>query len=418
MPSPLTKRTQMTKEIVAAECTGNNHNGDDPGHEPCSSTSGTSPPDPEAAFVEYLAGQPKPAIDSTLQRVKVRAMNGRSAEAIDEDNRAGRLVGEAISLEAMARDGVPPVKFLPGELAQGVVYAVGSTGFASHPGVGKTTICQRIALDFLRDGGHVVYFDWESGDGPAVERLTALGAEPGELARLHYLGFPALSLKAWDEVEELWDRWPGALGVWDSMSKALNVLGLKENEASDVTQFTRRLDELGKTREVANLLIDHVTKADAGDGIYAGRGTGAKQADYEGEWYVKRIGGPFSDTEAGEVELRCKKKRRGRLRSVVRLKIGDGEGGLPIRELGRDEATTTAGRIRHDVRARLAGSPGERFTRSDVRKVHGTNTVIDGALATLAADPAEPIHVETDARRVDRFWFEEGRESGGVEMAI
>jgi len=217
-------------------------------------------------------------------------------------------------------------------------------------------------------------------------------------------------------VEELWDEWPGALGVWDSVSKALDVLGLKENEASDVTKFTSRVNELGKRRGVANLLIDHVTKGDDGKGTYAGRGSGSKLADVESLWYVKKER-EFSDTEVGEVHLLRKKQRRGRLRSVVRLEVGDGKGGLPIRELDRDEATTPAGRIRWAVLAFLEEHPGK-HTKNVVRKgVQGENTTIDGALETLADDHEEPVHVATDGRYA-RYWYEEGHESGGTGMAI
>jgi hypothetical protein len=376
-------------------------------------------PTAETAFIESLAGQDKSAIESAIKRVKLGTLRDKSDDDIDADNRADRLIGSAAPLGTLARDGVPPVEFLPGPLAQGMVYGVGSTGLDGHPGTAKTTIAQRLAIDYMREGGDVVYLDWEAGDAEAVERLVALGA-PADLldARMHYFPWPALSFDAWDELEELWDAWPGALGLWDSVSKALGVLGLKENESDDVTRFTAKVSELGKRRGVANLLIDHVTKAEDGKGVYSGRGSGAKLANLEGLWYFEKVR-EFSESEVGEIHLHRKRQRRGRLRPVIRLEVGDGQGGLPVRELDRDAATTAAGRIKRDVLALLAGQPGERHTKTDVRAhVTGENTAIDGALATLAADHEEPVHVarDTGGRATERYWYEPGRESGAMEI--
>lgn len=367
------------------------------------------------SFATELAATRDPAARAALhKRADLLAVNLADPEALVP----ARLIDRAVSLGSLLRDGIPPVEYLAGRLADHVVYAVGVTAFSGHPGSGKTTVCQRLALDYLETGGHVVYLDWEGGERDVAARLNAMGADPDVLdARLHYLAFPAL--EDWAQVQELWERWPGALGVWDSMKGALGALSLDEDRAKDVQRFTQPLLQLAKEHQCAHLMVDHVTKADDGKGTYAGRGSGVKLADVEGLWYVAAVR-DFSQSEVGEVHLTRKRARPGALRPLVRLEVGDGNGGLPIRELDETEATTPAGRIRRDVLAFLREHPGERFTKTAVREsksVRGEKRIIDSALAELAAERGEPVHAERDGRAT-WYWYEEDRTTGseGLEF--
>jgi hypothetical protein len=227
----------------------------------------------------------------------------------------------------------------------------------------------------MEQGGHVVYLDFEQGEGDTAERLIALGADADLLdERLHYLAWPDLS--DWAQLEELWDEWPGALGLWDSMAGVLETLGLDEDKPSQVKKFSRPLLQLSK-QHGPQLVLDHLVKTEDGKGIYAQRGAAAKLGDVEALWYVEKQR-EFSQSEVGEVHLIRKRQRRGGLRQRVYLKVGDGQGGLPVEETDADDAATTAGRIRRDVKTFLADNPGARFTKTDVRKeVRGENQRAD-----------------------------------------
>lgn len=312
-----------------------------------------------------------------------------------------RLIDTAVSLGPVARDGAPQVRFLKGALAGGLVYDHGVEVFAGHPESGKSTICQRIAVEYMEHGGHVVHFDWEEGEQDAAARLLATGASAALLeSQHHYLPFPALAMGRWDEVEELWDAWPGSLGLWDSMGKALGAMGLKENDADDVTGFLTKLSRLSKSLGISNLMIDHVSKSNDGTGTYAGRGSGAKLAASDVTWYVDKVS-DFSQTEIGEVRLLRKKARRGNLPDAVSLSIGDGHGNLCITKHDQPSPKPTAGgesayaRIRRDVRAYLAEHPDRSFTKTAIEcAITGNAQRIRQALDELAQDPEEPVFVD------------------------
>src|SRR5215207_1649788 len=99
-------------------------------------------------------------------------------------------------LAAAIRDGIePPEELLEGLILRGKVHAIYSGG-----GMGKSMTAAWMALQVLRGGGTVLYFDEENGLRTMAERLEALGITPEEAERLHYYEHSSFSLEK-DVVE-------------------------------------------------------------------------------------------------------------------------------------------------------------------------------------------------------------------------
>src|SRR5215204_1404362 len=111
----------------------------------------------------------------------------RDIDEYAEDFGVGRLLGTITpfvrsDLAAAIRDGVePPEELLEGLVLRGKVHAIYSAG-----GMGKSITAAWMALQVLRDGGTVLYFDEENGLRTMAERLEALGITPEEAECLHY----------------------------------------------------------------------------------------------------------------------------------------------------------------------------------------------------------------------------------------
>lgn len=324
----------------------------------------------------------------------------------------GGLSRRAVDLGAILRDGVPPVEYLPGELARRMVYAEGITGFTGHPDSGKTSLVARLALDAMRRGRHVVYLDFENGEGEAARRMAALGATADLLSEfLTYVPFPGAP--DWREIGALWDEHPDAFGVWDSTRGILRSLGLDEDRASEVSRFLDPLAEFALSRAVPMALIDHVAKA-ATETTGYGRGSGDKLAAVQGLWYVKCVR-DFSETEIGEIELVRWKGRAGGLSSRHRFEVGDGEGRLTFRRLDAD--LSPQGRMETAIIDYLRTLHPETASQREVEEnVGGTATVVRDCVKALAAAEGRPV-AAVEGGQYARYAYVLGddREPGGPD---
>jgi hypothetical protein len=322
------------------------------------------------------------AMDKFMRQTRALAAVAAPAESFS-------LLSKRVDLGSLLRDGIPPVEYLPGGFARRMVYDVGITGFSGHPESGKTTLVCRLALDAMCHGRHVVYLDYENGENEAARRFLALGATPELLSEyLIYLPFPGAP--DWAQLGALWDEFPNAVAVWDSMRGILRTLGIDEDRASEVGTFMDPLVEFTVGRKTASLLIDHVTKA-ANSGSNYSRGSGDKLAAVQAQWYVDRVQ-PFSEAEVGEIELTRWKARSGGLIRSHRFAVGDGEGNLTFANLDPDE--TPEGRIDSAIIQYLKEQGKPCSKREIDAVVAGTASVVRKRIEALAEDPSRPVRAD------------------------
>ncbi len=237
---------------------------------------------------------------------------------------AGRLSRPFVvqNLAEHAARGIEP----PDLICDGHLYRPGTHTLSGPPDVGKTVVASAWAASLLRAGESVVLFDEESGADQTVEKMLALGLEPADFARLHYVEYPN---RTWDgpdlrAVAELLSDVRPALVYFDSSAAFLARARLDEDRAPDVTKFwSEVLLPCARTYGAAVVVIDHVPKSASG-GRYA-RGSGAKLASTDVAYMLDVIR-PFSRAEDGLLKLTASKDRRGFLhrQHEVRVSVADG----------------------------------------------------------------------------------------------
>jgi hypothetical protein len=247
-------------------------------------------------------------------------------------------------------------------------------------------------------GGHVVYNDWENGPIELARRMRDLGAGDRLLSRqFHYMPFP--ERPNWDVLEDQWDEWPNALGVWDSIRGVMQIMGLDENQAADCAQFLVPLVRFALMRDIPQIIIDHVRK-DATERSGYGRGSGDKLAAVQASWFVEKLR-PFSELEQGEIQLVRWKARSGYLPPRHRFAVGDGRGNLTFEAMA--VGTTPEMKLDREIvdflKSRFVegsgsggGDGGDGVAKSTVEKgVRGRGVLVRKALDRMAADDLAPV---------------------------
>lgn len=264
-------------------------------------------PDNDWCGAQLATVPPLPAAEDTVSPFKVGGL-------VFQD------FGEKFALALAGK--LPPPKLIVDDM----VYETGVHWLSGHPASGKSIIALAWAQLIMNEGRHVVWADYEMGLEMHVRRMAEVGYTLDlSLERFHYAWYPPDLVKHLGHVAE---RWPKPLVVIDSASKALSMAGINEDNPSEVTGWTVPLIQAAKTYDLPMVVIDHVTKSDKGDSRYA-RGAGAKLADTDVN-YKLTVLDPFTRDHAGMVELRQTKDRFGYVPVAQWLKIGDGNGRLPV----------------------------------------------------------------------------------------
>ncbi len=238
------------------------------------------------------------------------------------------------NLAELAGRGIDP----PDLICDGHLYRPGTHSLSGPPDAGKTVLATAWTAGLLRAGESVVAFDEESGAEQTVEKLLAVGVEPAELARLHYVEYPS---RRWDgadvaAVADLLTDVRPALVYFDSSAAFLARAGLDEDRAPDVTRFwSEVLLPCARTYGAAVVVVDHLAKAAVTGGRYA-RGSGAKLASTDVA-YLLDVLRPFSRAQDGLLKLSVSKDRRGYLHREHDVRVLTGEGRIRL-ELTRVDA--------------------------------------------------------------------------------
>lgn len=361
----------------------------------------------ESELTEQLAALPAEARERIDVAVKLKA-------PVDDVDPPPGLKFET-GLGKIARGERKP----PRHIVDGLILEGKLTWLDGHPDSGKSTIAAHTAVEFMHAGGHVVWVDWEAGKVGVVDRLMAAGAQVAWLDEespeclFHLASFPPLdaSPESFGRVAATLGAYPGALVIFDSASKALAAAGLDENNPTEVTRWTTNIAIPTREAGATVVVIDHVTKGTTKDNRYS-RGAGSKLADTDVRWYVEAVQ-PFNRETVGRVELTRKKDRDGWLpHSRLAFEVGDGAGGLPLRQVAVENEETQSKReagLRGRVLAVLQehATPDEpRSTSQVVELAHARKGDVLDALGELVKLDGSGVHQTPGGRGSVLYWYD------------
>ena len=292
------------------------------------------------------------------------------------------------------------------------LYRGGLTVLQSEPGVGKTWVALWAAIQVMRNGGAVLYFDEEGGEDLARERLYALGADNALIdGRLHYFPFEARKWNADDlsALDHFIDTVGGhAIGVFDSLPDFLAAAGKSEDKAQDVTEFVNEV--LGRLRRagIAQLVLDHMRKPEQGksktERSRYSRGSGAKLAKADATVLLE-VADAFDAEKSGKLRFWKTKDRYGRLplprldEPGALLAVNVGNGRVAIEKIAAADKPEWRGptECMDRITALLANPGTAELSQNQIKKVlpFGVET-IDKGLARLLDDGS--ITVRTGPR--------------------
>ncbi len=190
-------------------------------------------------------------------------------------------------------------------LAEPLVPARRSVSIYSAPKVGKSLILQDIAASLAAGRGvlggparaplSVLYVDLENSlHDDVIPRLKAMGHEPADLERLHYLSFPDLaaldSPAGGEQIMRAVATYDADLVVVDTMSRTHDG---EENSNDTSLAWHRYTGARLKAAGVALVRLDH----SGHEGSHA-RGASAKAGDVDAIWSLTKV----DDTH---VRLKC-----------------------------------------------------------------------------------------------------------------
>lgn len=182
---------------------------------------------------------------------------------------------------------------------------------------GKSWIVQAEAARVIRSGGSVIYVDFESGPGPVIGRILALGARPGDVGRLLRYIRPETRPTTLEEYGAFLAMFagPATLAVIDGVTDAMGIWGLKTTDNDEYSSFAKAFPRrLATETGAAVVLVDHVTKDKDSRGRFAIGGQ-AKMATLDGAAYVVDVVEHLAKGVRGVLSIGIGKDRPGGVRA-------------------------------------------------------------------------------------------------------
>jgi len=234
--------------------------------------------------------------------------------------------------ELFSGDHRPPAPTLcPRGDGQPLLYAGKCHAFNGESESGKTWAALIACVQIVRDGGHVLYLDFEDTADTVVTRLLALGARPAQvLERFHYAqphepiftkGMRFTPANA--DLAQVLDAYPITLAVIDGVTEAMTMHGLDLLGNADYATFHGALPRRLAAAGAAVVQIDHVTKDRENRGRWA-IGAQHKLAAMDGAVFSFTVAKPFGLGRHGVTKMSVEKDRPGALRQhAVGKRIAD-----------------------------------------------------------------------------------------------
>jgi hypothetical protein len=224
-------------------------------------------------------------------------------------------------LREMMRHGIDP----PEQLIPELLYEQGIHSIYSPGGTGKTIMALWCAVQVMEQGLNVIYCDEENSSDTIAELLQCYGADPDLVDRhFHYAEFPHLTSNETERWARTVHTVRPAVTFFDSFADMLALEGYDENSSVHVTRWIKNFAEPVKQIGGAVLILDHINKANSGNGA---RGSTAKLAKVDVAWKLE--GKQFDRQTTAELTIKKDKDRMGCLPKKRTFMVGgDGNGNL------------------------------------------------------------------------------------------
>lgn len=200
-----------------------------------------------------------------------------------------------------------------------------------EPESGKSWVTLIAVAQALADGLKVAYIDHEDDQHTFVERMKALGVDPGTICDLNRVQYLNPHETAVTGVKDLVDlvRWKPDLVIIDAATESIGLEGLELERNGQVEEWLSLFIRPLMMSGAAVIVIDHVTKSTEGRGRYA-LGAQHKLAAVSGAAYTVEVLEPIRRAVGVEVQGRLRltiaKDRPG----TVRGSIPEGKGAAAI----------------------------------------------------------------------------------------
>ncbi len=284
---------------------------------------------------------------------------------------------------------------LSGDMPIGLFYRGKINGVHAESEAGKSWLACLVVVQEIQAHKYVAYIDFEDDAGSIVRRLKLLGASRQDVVTFFHYYSPTSPLTEDDEQEfRRLISLKGTLVVFDGMTEAMAIEGLKGNDAEDVAAWHAKMTKPFAAAGWAVVVLDHVPH----DGKRA-IGSQHKKSALTGVSYFLEPVRPIGKGVTGKSRLKVEKDRGAWVRShaipgstpqyFADLVI-DFEGkSLPTVDLWPAVQADNKGykaeppeRVRNDILAFLAENPGA--SKSAVRRaVKGATGDKDWALEWL-----------------------------------
>lgn len=306
---------------------------------------------------------------------------------------------EELSLETIRRllEEPPPTPSIAGWLYPGSTCTV-----FGEPDAGKSMLLAASTYRIVKDGGEVLWVDYEMGEPRVLRRLIAFGLTPKEIAksvrRVHYpSGIPS---------SDLLDAYAGIdAAFFDGFTGLLGATGGSSNSDVDIDNVYSLILRPMSASGTAVLSLDHVTKEKEGRGRWAigsQRKIGAPDSAY-----VFDVVNKFKPGYGGKARLKSSRDRDGLLDVIEYTLAGDMTWRLDDTSLASDSIMRYTGFMER-ISIYLEGASDKPSSAAIERDIGGNDagrrialkTLIDeGYVETQKGDRNAILHTSKKAYR-------------------
>lgn len=280
---------------------------------------------------------------------------------------------EELSLELIHRitNEPPPTPSIAGWL-----YPHSTCTVFGEPDAGKSLLLAATTYRIVKDGGEVLWVDYEMGEPRVVRRLLAFGLTPQEIAksvrRVHYpSGIPG---------HDLLDAYAGIdAALFDGFTGLLGATGGSSNSDVDIDNVYNLILRPMSASGTAVLTLDHVTKDKENRGRWAigsQRKIGAPDSAYVFDVITK-----FKPGYGGKARLKSSRDRDGVLDVIEYTLTGDMTWKLEDASLGDSIMRYTG--FMERISIYLEGASTKPSGNEIERDIKGNNTARREALKAL-----------------------------------